>query len=306
MGGYFAYDILTQWANKFVASNKNLQLTYTLRDSKTAIDLLKKGNLDFAISTIPLTTGELLLYDLEQYPIMGSGIVPIINLPNVNVTQLVLDGTSLANLYLGHIKYWDDPALRKLNPHVNLPHLAVKVFSNPTSSGINYNLSAYLSAVSIEWFKRVATSISLSWPAGEERNSMNEIANAVRQTPGAISYSEYPFAVEQKLMFPMLKNENGPAITANYNSFRRVNDNQQILLTKSHVLHIDEAKGFSQNAWPIMIANYLILRHSQEEGDTFRYSKAFLKYIYTQCGPEASAHSYLPIPPVFYQRLLAN
>ena len=130
--------------------------------------------------------------------VMG-GIVPVVNLDGIKPGDLVIDGPTLAKIFMGDIKTWDDPALKKLNPNANLPKQAIAVVHRSDGSGTTYNFAYYLSDVSADWKSKVGFNTSVQWPVGIGAKGNEGVANNVAQTKGSVGYVEYAYALQNKL-----------------------------------------------------------------------------------------------------------
>ena len=144
----------------------------------------------FGASDKPLPGKDLDEAGLAQFPMVMGGIVPVVNLEGIKPGELVIDGPTLANIFLGTIKTWDDPAIKKLNPD-KLPSTAIAVVHRSDGSGTTYNFTDYLAAVSADWKSKVGVDTSVEWPVGIGAKGNEGVANNVAQTAGSIGYVEY-------------------------------------------------------------------------------------------------------------------
>ena len=128
--------------------------------------------------------------------------------------RMVMDGPTLAKIFLGDIKSWDDPAIAKLNPSVKLPEQAIAVVHRSDGSGTTYNFAYYLAEVSPDWKTKVGVNTALQWPAGIGAKGNEGVANNVAQTKGSIGYVEYAYAKQNKLTFTKMINKDGKTVAA--------------------------------------------------------------------------------------------
>jgi phosphate transport system substrate-binding protein len=145
--------------------------------------------------------------------VMG-GIVPVLHVPGIAPGQLVLDGPTLAGIFLGHVKMWNDPAIAKLNPTVKLPTSAILVVHRSDGSGTTFNFTNYLDKVSPEWKSKVGSSTSVEWPVGIGAKGNEGVSNNVVQAFGSIGYVEYAYAKQNKLTYTRMVNKAGMSPTA--------------------------------------------------------------------------------------------
>ena len=148
-GSSFVYPVLTKWSAAYAAKTGN-QVNYQSIGSGGGIAQIKAGTVDFGASDMPLDSATLAKFGLGQFPDVIGGIVPAFNVEGVAPGAMVLDGPTLADIYLGKITKWNDPALVKLNPGLKLPDLAITVVHRSDGSGTTFNFSDYLAKVSPE------------------------------------------------------------------------------------------------------------------------------------------------------------
>ena len=156
--------------------------------------------------------------------IMGA-IVPVVNIEGVKAGDIVLDGETLANIYLGKIAKWDDPAIKKLNPKVALPSDAIAVVHRADGSGTTYNFTDYLSKVSADWKSKIGSGTAVEWPAGVGAKGNEGVAANVGQTKNSIGYVEYAYAKQNKLTYTALINKSGKTIQPTTEAFQAAASN---------------------------------------------------------------------------------
>ena len=149
-----------------------------------------------------------------QFPAVMGGIVPVINVEGVKPGELVLDGPTLAKIFLAEIKSWDDPAIAKLNPNAKLPKQAIAIVHRSDGSGTTFNFAYYLAEVSPDWKTKVGVNTALQWPAGIGAKGNEGVANNVANTKGSIGYVEYAYAKQNKLTHTKMINKAGKAVDA--------------------------------------------------------------------------------------------
>src|SRR5262249_29397184 len=150
---------------------------------------------------------------LAQFPMVMGGIVPVVNVEGIKPGDLVMDGPTLAKIFLGEIKTWDDPALKKLNPSAKLPSQAIAVVHRSDGSGTTFNFTYYLSDISADWKSKVGNAQAVEWPVGLGAKGNDGVANNVAQTKGAIGYVEYTYAVQNKLTHTKMTNKAGKIVS---------------------------------------------------------------------------------------------
>ena len=189
--------------------------------------------------------------------VMG-GIVPVVNLEGIKPGELVIDGPTLANIFLGSIKTWDDPAIKKLNPDAKLPSAAIAVVHRSDGSGTTYNFTYYLGSVSADWKSKVGVETSVEWPVGIGAKGNEGVANNVAQTAGSIGYVEYAYAKQNKLTHTDMMNKDGKRVkpTSASCSRRRLR-----MPTGAALLAMESSWPISRGpeSWPMTAATWILM-----------------------------------------------
>src|SRR5271169_2715978 len=196
-GATFPYPLYAKWADTY-KKDTGIGLNYQSIGSGGGIKQIQQKTVTFGASDMPLEPKELAKAGLVQFPTVVGGDVPVVNLDGVKSGDLVLDGPTLANIFLGKITKWDDPAIKKLNPNAKLPSNAIVVVHRSDGSGTTFIFTDYLSKVSPDWKSNVGASTSVEWPAGIGAKGNEGGSNNVAQTKGAIGYVEYAYALQSK------------------------------------------------------------------------------------------------------------
>ena len=197
-GATFPYPIYAKWADMY-QKQTGFNLNYQSIGSGGGIKQIKNKTVTFGASDMPLEPKDLTASGLLQFPTVVGGDVPVVNLDGIGPNDLVLDGPTLANIFLGKITKWDDPAIKALNPNAKLPSNAIVVVHRSDGSGTTFIFTDYLSKVSPDWKSNVGASTSVEWPVGIGAKGNEGVANNVAQTKGAIGYVEYAYALENKM-----------------------------------------------------------------------------------------------------------
>jgi len=164
-GGTAIYPVLAKWADAYKQAT-GTAVNYQAIGSGGGIQQITAKTVDFANSDKPLTHADLQKINAVQFPAVIISIVPVVNIPGVKAGDLVLDGKTLADIYLGNVAYWDDAAIKKLNPNLKLPHLDISTVHRSDGSGTTFNFTNYLGKVSPEWDKKVGADTAVEWPNG--------------------------------------------------------------------------------------------------------------------------------------------
>src|ERR1700760_2387837 len=164
-GATFPYPIYAKWAEAYAAKT-GVKLNYQSIGSGGGIAQINAKTVDFGASDMPLKPDELEKSGLTQFPPVIGGEVMVVNLPGIQAGQMTLDGPTIANIYLGKIAKWSDPAIGKLNPGLKLPDTAIAVVHRSDGSGTTFIFTNYLSKMSPEWKEKVGEGTSVEWPTG--------------------------------------------------------------------------------------------------------------------------------------------
>src|SRR5215213_5434806 len=238
-GATFPYPIYAKWADAY-KKETGIGLNYQSIGSGGGIKQIQNKTVTFGASDAPLKGDDLTKYGLVQFPMVMGGIVPVVNLEGVKPGELVIDGPTLAKIFLGEIKSWDDPALAKLNPSVKLPKQAIAIVHRSDGSGTTFNFTHYLSEVSPDWKSKVGTNTAVEWPGGIGAKGNEGVANNVANTKGSIGYVEYAYALQNKLTFTKMVNRDGKTIAPTSATFQAAAAN---------------AKWDSQPGYGVILAN---------------------------------------------------
>jgi phosphate transport system substrate-binding protein len=208
-GSTFAAPVYEQWAS----SQSGLTVNYQAVGSGAGITALESRTVDFGASDPPLKPADEEAIAKNgspavQIPMFLGAITVSYNLPGVK-SGLKLDGTTIADMYLGTIKTWNDPAIKALNPGVSLPSTPITVIHRSDSSGTTDGFTGFLSAVDPEWKTKVGEGKTVQWPTGTGAKGNAGVAGAVQQTTGAVGYVEQSYALEHNFTYAAVKNKSG-------------------------------------------------------------------------------------------------
>ncbi|MES1151702.1 MAG: phosphate ABC transporter substrate-binding protein PstS, partial [Dongia sp.] len=202
-GATFPYPVYAKWADEY-HKETGIGLNYQSIGSGGGIKQIKADTVTFGASDMPLKPEELEQAGLTQFPTVMGGVVPVVNLDGIKPGDLVLDGPTIAKIYLGEITAWNDPAIAKLNPGLKLPDDAIAVVFRSDGSGTTFVWTNYLSKVSPDFKSKIGSNTSVQFPAGIGAKGNEGVANNVMQTKGAIGYVEYAYAKQNKLAYTKL------------------------------------------------------------------------------------------------------
>jgi phosphate transport system substrate-binding protein len=292
-GSTFAYPIYAKWADIY-KKDTGFSLNYQSIGSGGGIKQIKNKTVTFGASDMPLEPKELTASGLVQFPTVVGGDVPVANLDGVGPNDLVLDGPTLANIFLGKITKWDDPAIKKLNPNVKLPSNAIVVVHRSDGSGTTFIFTDYLSKVSPDWSDNVGANTSVEWPAGIGAKGNEGVANNVIQTKGAIGYVEYAYALENKMTSVKMVNKDGKTIAPSAAAFQAAAANADWAHSDSYYVILTNQPG--AESWPIAGATFILMYKQPQDPASSAEALKFFDWAYTKGDKAAEELDYVPLP----------
>ena len=217
-GASFPALLYGKWAEKYYGLT-GVKLNYQSIGSGAGITQIKAKTVDFGASDAPLTKEELDKSGLMQFPMIVGGVVPVLSVPGIQPGQLKLTGKVLADIYLGKVEKWNDPAIAGLNPDLALPDQAIVVVHRSDGSGTSWIYTNYISKMSPEWKAKVGSATSVKWPAGVGAKGNEGVAANVKELPGAIGYVEFAYALQNKMCHAQLQNQAGQFVQPTFEAF---------------------------------------------------------------------------------------
>lgn len=293
-GSSFADPLLKKWAEAYKAKTGD-SLNYQSIGSGAGIKLIKAKTVTFGASDKPMKQDELDASGLIQFPLMIGGVVPVVNLKGISSGQLVLDGPTIANIYMGKITTWNDAAIQKLNPSVKLPSTAIAVAHRSDGSGTSFLFTTYLSAVSAEWSDKVGASTAVEWPVGLGGKGNEGVSAVVQQTDGAIGYVEYAYAKTNNLTFTKMINHDGKVVAPTMEAFVAAAANADWEKAPGFYLVLDNQPG--AESWPIEGAPFAIVYKKPDAPADLLAALKFFDWGYKNGKPMADSLDYVMIPP---------
>jgi phosphate transport system substrate-binding protein len=293
-GATFPYPIYAKWAEAY-AAHTGVKLNYQSIGSGGGIAQIKARTVDFGASDMPMKPDELERGGLTQFPPVVGGEVMVMNLPGIQAGQMTLDGPTIANIYLGKIAKWSDPAIGKLNPGLKLPDTAIAVVHRSDGSGTTFIFTNYLSKVSPEWKDKVSEGTSVEWPVGLGGKGNEGVAALTSRTAGAIGYVEYAYALQNKLVHTKLINRDGAALQPGINVFQAAAANADWKSAPGFYLILTDQAG--KESWPITGATFILMHQKQAHPDRAKEVLKFFDWAYKNGADMAKALDYVPMPP---------
>jgi phosphate transport system substrate-binding protein len=292
-GATFPYPIYAKWADMY-KKETGLGLNYQSIGSGGGIKQIKAKTVTFGASDMPLEPKDVTASGLVQFPTVVGGDVPVVNLDGIGPGGLVLDGPTLADIFLGKITKWDDPAIKKLNPNVKLPSNAIVVVHRSDGSGTTFIFTNYLSKVSPDWKSNVGAATSVEWPVGIGAKGNEGVSNNVAQTKGAIGYVEYAYALQNKMTTAKMINKDGKAVEANSASFQAAAANADWANSDHYYIILTNQPG--ADSWPIAGATFILMYQQPQDPANSAAALKFFDWAYTKGDKAAQELDYVPLP----------
>ena len=292
-GATFPYPIYAKWADAYKKETGN-GLNYQSIGSGGGIKQIKAKTVTFGASDAPLKGDDLDKSGLVQFPMVMGGIVPVVNLDGIKPGEIVIDGPTLAKIFLGEIKTWDDAALKKLNPKVKLPSQAIAVVHRSDGSGTTFNFVYYLSDVSADWKTKVGFNTAVQWPIGIGAKGNEGVANNVAQTKGSVGYVEYAYALQNKLTHANMINKAGKTIAPDSKSFQAAAANADWSSQPGYGVILANQPG--DNTWPMTAATWILMYKKPADVATASEALKFFAWAYEKGDKMADELHYIPMP----------
>ena len=299
-GASFIYPVMSKWSADYSKATGK-QINYQSIGSGGGIAQIKAATVDFGSSDAPMKPEELAKYGLAQFPSVIGGVVPVINVAGVKSGAMKLDGQTLADIYLGKVTMWNDPAIVALNGGVALPAKKITVVHRSDGSGTTFNFVNYLSKVNGEWKSKVGEGTSVKWPAGIGGKGNEGVAAYVKQINGGIGYVELSYALQNKMAFSRMKNAAGNYVIPDGETFKAAAASADWTNAKDFYLVMTNAPG--ENAWPITATNFILMYKQPKNVASAKQAKDFFKWVYANGDAQAKALDYVPLPDTLVKQI---
>ena len=294
-GATFPYPIYSKWFSDYNKLHPNVRINYQSIGSGGGIKQLLSQTVFFGASDSPMTDAQMQAAPgpVLHFPTVLGAVVPAYNLPNVT-GELKFTGPLLADVYLGKVKKWNDPAIARANPGMTLPNLDVTIVHRSDGSGTNFIFCDFLSKVSPEFKQKVGAGTSVNWPVGVGAKGNEGVTGMVRQTPGAIGYVELIYALQNDIPFASVQNPAGEYVRASHESVTAAAASVAAIMPADFRVSITNASG--KSAYPISSLTWILLYQSPTDKARGRVMVDFMKWALTEGQKSASALGYAPLP----------
>ena len=304
-GATFPYPLYSKWFADY-ASQKGVKINYQSIGSGGGIRQLSEQTVDFGASDAPMTDAELAKAKggaVLHVPTVIGAVALIYNLPGLK-EPLRLDGGTLADIYLGTIRKWNDSRLAALNPGVTLPNTDILVVHRSDGSGTSFIFTDYLATVSAKWQQGPGKGKEVQWPTGLGAKGNEGVAGQVKQTPGAIGYAELAYARQNALPVASVRNANGEFVTPTIESATAAAAGAAASLPANTDYRISIVNAKGAGAYPITSFTWILLYRNQPDAAKGQKLIDFLTWALTDGEKQAGSLDYAPLPAAMAQQLV--
>ena len=260
--------------------------------SGAGIKQIDAKTVDFGASDMPLKDEELAQKNQMQFPTVIGGVVPVVNIAGIAPGQLKLTGELIADIFLAKITKWNDPAIKALNPTLNLPDAAIAPVRRSDGSGTTFLFTNYLSKVSADWKAKVGDGTAVNWPTGAGGKGNEGVAAFVGRLPNSIGYVEYAYVKQNKMVFAQMKNASGAFVSPDDSAFKAAADGAD--WNKSFYQILTNQNG--KDAWPITGATFILMHKVQDKPAHASSTLKFFDWAYKNGDKTADDLDYVPMP----------
>jgi phosphate transport system substrate-binding protein len=294
-GATFPNPIYSKWFDEYNKLHPNIQINYQSVGSGAGIQQMTSRTVFFGATDGPMTNDQLLAAPgkVLHFPTVLGAVVPVYNIPNVK-SELKFTGPVLADIFLGKITKWNDPAIAKLNEGVTLPGTDITVVHRSDGSGTTYIWVDYLAKASPEWLKKVGVKTAVNWPTGVGGKGNEGVAGLVTQTPGSIGYVELIYALQSKIGYGPVQNMAGEFVKASVQSVTAAAAEAAAKMPPDFRVSITNAPG--KGVYPISSFTWLLLYENPQDKNQSKAMVDFLKWALTDGQKYCESLGYAPLP----------
>jgi phosphate transport system substrate-binding protein len=292
-GSTFVYPVLAKWADVY-RKDTGVGLNYQSIGSGGGIKQITAKTVTFGASDMPLTPEDVAKNNFVQFPVINGSVVPLLNLPGIKPGEVTLDGPTIAQIFLGNITKWDDPAILKLNPGVKLPDTAVAVVHRSDGSGTTFIWTNYLSKVSPEWKSKVGENTAVEWPVGIGAKGSEGVSQNAAQTVGALGYVEYAYAKQNNLTYAKMINHAGKTVAPTMEAFQAAAAGAD--WTSAPDFHVIMTDAAGDKSWPVAGSTFILMQQVPTDPADSAAALKFFDWGYKNGKQMASDLDYVPMP----------
>ena len=292
-GATFPYPVYVNWAREYEKAT-GIKVNYQGIGSGGGIRQVTERTVDFGGSDKMLSPEELKKRRLYQFPAIIGSIVVVYNLPGVGDTELKLSNRSVCDIFMGKVKYWDNPEIKKDNPGVELKHMRITVIHRAEGSGTTWNFTYWLSQVCPEWKEKIGYGKVVDWPTGIGAKGNAGVTNYVKQTPGAIGYVEYAYKLQNNLSASQLQTKEGNFIKPSEESFKAAASHASWKPENHFYLPGNLLLQPGKDSWPLTASSVILLPRERKERNKLVID--FFDWAFKNGDGIAVKLGYVPLP----------
>lgn len=292
-GATFPYPIYSKWAEDYKKVT-GFSMNYQSIGSGGGIKQIQAKTVDFGASDMPLTKEQLDKDGLMQFPAIVGGVVLVVNIDGIKPGEMKLTGAVAADIFLGKVKVWNDPAIVALNPTLKLPADPITVVRRSDGSGTTFLFTDYLSKVSTDWKTKVGAGAAVAWPEGVGGKGNEGVSAYVQRIKGSIGYVEYAYAKKNKMAHTALKNKDGNFIQPDDLTFQAATASADWAAAPGMYLVLTDQPG--KDSYPISGASFILMYKSNEKPDKAAATLKFFDWAFKNGAKAASEMDYVPMP----------
>ncbi len=290
-GATFPAPLYSKWAADYNKST-GVKINYQSVGSGAGIRQIDAKTVDFGASDMPLKDEDLVKKNQIQFPTVIGGVVPVINVQGIQPGTMRMTGQLLGDIYLGKVTKWNDPAIKALNPSLNLPDTTIAQVRRADGSGTTFVFTNYLSKVNAEWKTKVGEGTSVNWPVGAGGKGNEGVAAFVSRLSNSIGYVEYAYVKQNKLNFVQMRNRDGNFVKPEDTAFKAAAAGAD--WAKSYYQILTEQPG--KDAWPITGATFILMYKTQDRPAQAAAALKFFSWAYKNGDKTAEDLAYVPMP----------
>lgn len=292
-GASFPAPLYSKWAADYNKAT-GVKINYQSVGSGAGIRQIDAKTVDFGASDMPLKDEDLAKKNQIQFPTVIGGVVPVINVQGIQPGTMRMTGQLLGDIYLGKVTKWNDPAIKALNPSLNLPDSTIAQVRRADGSGTTFLFTNYLSKVNAEWKTKVGEGTAVNWPVGAGGKGNEGVAAFVGRLPNSIGYVEYSYVKQNKLNFVQMRNKDGNFVKPDDTAFKAAAAGAE--WAKSFYQILTEQPG--KDAWPITGATFILMHKTQDKPAQAAAALKFFSWAYKNGDKTADDLDYVPMPAV--------
>ena len=303
-GATFPNPIYSKWFSEYNKLHPNVEINYSSLGSGAGIRQITNQTVFFGATDGPMTADQLLAAPgkILHFPTVLGGVVPVYNIPGVSA-ELKFTGAVLADIFLGKVTKWNDPALTKLNPGANLPGTDITVVHRSDGSGTSYIFVDFLAKLSPEWKQKVGVATAVNWPVGVGGKGNEGVSGLVTQTPGSIGYVELIYALQNKVSYGTVQNSAGEFVKASVGAVTKAAAEAVKSMPPDFRVSITNAPG--AGVYPISSFTWLLFYENPKDKTQAKTMVDFMKWALSDGQKFAPDLGYAPLPEAVVKMELA-